>query len=346
VPADAILSRNAASPDQVRELQQSLRALGYHRSSITGVWGAGTDAAVAALRYDLLHNDGSDSEDPQAAAPVPMTSFNADGGVVAAPASGVSSVEPALAACIDALMADGRVGKVPAAADAARANAQVWSTVVAMRSAIAPTPFLLAIFKQESGGRHYQVPVPGDLDNFVIVGQDRNDPAAPQAITSRGYGLGQYTFFHHPLGPAEISGLVDDPTQNALAAFKELRGKFKGAVVTGDKATSADDRLAEHPLLSLRECIYPTPDARRFIDCQACAAKARKVDIKPGDPVFEGSKLAWAPTQYYASASYVGVPDRADFPCDWPYAVRRYNGSGINSYHYQARVLTNVLHLG
>jgi hypothetical protein len=30
---------------------------------------------------------------------------------------------------------------------------------------------------------------------------------------------------------------------------------------------------------------------------------------------------------------------RAEIPCDWPYAVRRYNGSGINSYHYQVRIL-------
>ena len=26
-----------------------------------------------------------------------------------------------------------------------------------------------------------------------------------------------------------------------------------------------------------------------------------------------------------------------------PYAVRRYNGSGVNSYHYQAQVLLRVL---
>jgi len=31
--------------------------------------------------------------------------------------------------------------------------------------------------------------------------------------------------------------------------------------------------------------------------------------------------------------------------CDWPYAARRYNDSGINAYHYQVRVLRNVLRL-
>lgn len=38
------------------------------------------------------------------------------------------------------------------------------------------------------------------------------------------------------------------------------------------------------------------------------------------------------------------MPDRAAFGCDWPYAVRRYNGSGINSYHYQAQVLRRLVH--
>jgi hypothetical protein len=37
------------------------------------------------------------------------------------------------------------------------------------------------------------------------------------------------------------------------------------------------------------------------------------------------------------------VPDRADFQCDWPYAVRRYNGGGPNSFNYQAIILLNLL---
>ena len=37
-----------------------------------------------------------------------------------------------------------------------------------------------------------------------------------------------------------------------------------------------------------------------------------------------------------------GVPDRAEFGCDWPYAVRRYNGSGPDSYHYQTTILLKL----
>ena len=41
--------------------------------------------------------------------------------------------------------------------------------------------------------------------------------------------------------------------------------------------------------------------------------------------------------------SYTAVPIRKNIGCDWPYAVRRYNGAGMNSYHYQVKVLKNVL---
>jgi hypothetical protein len=78
-------------------------------------------------------------------------------------------------------------------------------------------------------------------------------------------------------------------------------------------------------------------------DCRACAAALPRIDIVRGVPVYDGASLSFQPTQYYQSASYGGVPVRAQFPCDWPYAVRRYNGSGVNSYHYQARVLLNLL---
>ena len=40
------------------------------------------------------------------------------------------------------------------------------------------------------------------------------------------------------------------------------------------------------------------------------------------------------------------IPDQVDLTAptwsDWPYAVRRYNGSGVNSFWYQAEVLLKV----
>ena len=214
-----------------------------------------------------------------------------------------------------------------------------------MRAAAAPTPFLAAVFQLESGGNHFNVPSPTNDDSFVTVGLDHNDSAAPERITSRGYGLGQYTLFHHPPTAEELNTVILDPPTNARAAFAAMRDTFDHAVICADPVTRADDRHAEWPLSPLRICKYPQTDARYLADCHACAAAAGKVNIAPGRPVYPGANLKWEPTQYYPSATYPDVPDRTGFACDWPYAARRYNGGGINSYHHQARVLINLLNL-
>jgi len=201
------------------------------------------------------------------------------------------------------------------------------------------------MFQQESGGRHFRIPSGADGDSFVIVGLDRNDKGLPDRITSRGYGLGQFTIEHHPPSPAEIRTFILNPASNVQTAFTELRKKFDRFVLSSDPARRADDRIAERPLLSLRSCKYPATDTRYLADCRNCAAAARKVDRKRGDPLYRGSSATFQPTQYYADILYRGVPDRAEFGCDWPYAVRRYNGSGVNSFHYQSRVLLNLLNL-
>lgn len=69
-----------------------------------------------------------------------------------------------------------------------------------------------------------------------------------------------------------------------------------------------------------------------------------KLNIDPRMPQYYGAPAADTyASALYAGRSYVNMPDRAAFLCDWPYAVRRYNGSGPASYNYQAIVLTNVL---
>ncbi len=81
-------------------------------------------------------------------------------------------------------------------------------------------------------------------------------------------------------------------------------------------------------------------------DCQGCMNDAGQQSIKEGTTsLYKGSSHKFVPTGYYKCASYDSVPVRKNILCDWPYAVRRYNGSGINSYHYQAIVLRNILHL-
>jgi hypothetical protein len=48
------------------------------------------------------------------------------------------------------------------------------------------------------------------------------------------------------------------------------------------------------------------------------------------------------PTQYHPSTTYKAVPDRSMLGCDWPYALRRYNGGGVNSYHDQYEALQRL----
>ena len=47
-------------------------------------------------------------------------------------------------------------------------------------------------------------------------------------------------------------------------------------------------------------------------------------------------------TQYHKHDRLDDVPERAAIGCDWAYAVRRYNGSGVNSFWYQAELLLKV----
>jgi hypothetical protein len=78
-------------------------------------------------------------------------------------------------------------------------------------------------------------------------------------------------------------------------------------------------------------------------DCANCLVNATLFNITSGvTPVYAGSNMTYAQTQYH-QGSYDNVPVRANIPCDWPYAVRRYNGGGVNSYDYQAEVLLRVL---
>jgi peptidoglycan hydrolase-like protein with peptidoglycan-binding domain len=323
----------------VRALQLDLRALGYLRGSIDGEFGEGTERAVRALQYDLLNNHGA-SRGGDGDAPVAIADFNLIGGARQVTAV-TGAVDQALVGCIAALLTDARVPKLPNAADPVGENAKVARAIAQIRNGVAPSPFVLAILRQESGVRHFCVPVGANADNYIVVGFDHAVAANTDEITSRGYGVGQYTLFHHPPRAEEVADLMRDPAQNVSRAYAELREKLDKFVV--GPSDRAEDRSAEHPLLPLRVCKYAPGDARYLSDCRNCALAVRKVDITPGTPCCTGSASSYHVDQYYATATYRGVPDRADFPCDWPYAVRRYNGAGQDSYHYQTRVLLNLL---
>ncbi|HZP98301.1 MAG TPA: peptidoglycan-binding domain-containing protein [Reyranella sp.] len=328
---------NGSDPKLVKDLQADLRALGYLWRGIDGDYGSGTKSAVRALCDDLINNDGS-STGGDGRAPVAIRDYN-KGRVTGT----VEVVAQNLAACIDDLMMDPRVPKLPRSDVPQQDNARALAAVRANVSRIAPTPFLLAMVMQESNSQHFAVPGKNDEDTYVIVGLDRNDRNGNKdRITSRGYGMGQATLFHHPPRPEELQGFIADPVGNANAALAELRQKFDDNVLG---KYGADDRAAEHPMLSLRPCRYQPGDARYMNDCVACAKSLPSATINTGTPWFVGSSGSYQPDGLYPSADYGELPSRVAFLCDWPYAVRRYNGSGNDSYHYQAIILRNLRNL-
>jgi hypothetical protein len=335
-PGQTLRLGAANDPVAVKALQHDLRKLGYLRAVIDGSYGPGTAAAVKALQYDLLHNAGQGDD---GASPVVLTSYNRKpgGGMCVTAVDGICTQD--LAGVLAALVGNERIGLVPRAPDAKGANAAALAQLSAMASTVAPPPFLVAIVTQESSGCHFHVPASGDEDSYVTIGLDRNDAAHPERITSRGYGFGQYTYFHHPLSHGEVASHVADPAGNIAHAFAELRNKFDHFVLGKN---GADDRAVELPGQPLRLCRYAAADPRYFHDCRACAKAARKRTIAAGTPVYTGASLSYQVTQYYPSTDYKAVPDRADFGCDWPYAARRYNGGGVNSYHYQTHILLNL----
>ncbi len=330
-----VLKRPGTGTDtQIRDLQRHLRALGYLRRGIDGAFGSGTEGAVKGLQHDLLHNDGGGNDGQ---APVRVRDYN-DGRCAAV----TGEVDQGLAACIADMLDDAAFPKLPS--PVAR-NREIPDTLAALPPGTAPGPFLLAILQRESNLKHFHEPRPGDEDTFVVVGLDRNGPEK-HIVTSRGYGVGQFTLFHHPPRAEEVQEIMTDVGRNLQKAAEELRQKFDGFVNGPTSGTQADDRLAEFGTGALRLCKFAAGDPRFMKDCKNCAQEAGGQDIqKDVTPWYDGTTRAYQSTQYYDydRLDFSGVPVRRNFECDWPYAVRRYNGSGPNSYSYQALVLKKLL---
>ncbi len=321
----------------VEDLQRDLRRLGYLRAGIDGQFGEGTQRALRRLQFDLMNNAGrSTAQDGDA--PVRVVDYNRSRVVRV---DGVLTEQ--LAGCIADLLGDDHFPKVPAADNPASENAKAVAALMAIKSPSVPIPFLLAIFAQESDTKHFCVPSVKNKDNFVVVGLDTN-ASDKDKITSRGYGIGQFTIFHHPPREDEVQDFILDVKGNVEKAVAELEDKFQHFVNGNTSGTKADDRMKERGAGPLCRCKHPQDDARFMRDCTACARNARKVNIVAGQtPFYEGSGHVYEPTGYHTVRQYSGVPARADLGCDWPYAVRRYNGSGVNSYHYQCKVLLRLL---
>jgi hypothetical protein len=325
-PGLVVSQGGAATAEQIKDLQLALRSLGYLAGGIDGKFQGGSAGAVSALQYDLLHNDGKGADGK---APVAVNTYNK--GRVAAV---TGECDQNLAQCIVEMINDPKFVRLPISATPADANRTVRTQVASLPSTSVPTRFIIAILKQESDLRHYN-----EADAYVYVGFDRNNEGTQQ-ITSRGYGIGQFTIFHHPPRPDEVTDFMDNAAKNVSKAQKELRDKFDHFVVG---ASGASDRAAEIGNEPLRICKYKPDDSRYLTDCRQCCVDAGSRAIQQGDPYYPGASGTIQPTQYYKLPfDYASIPKRENVGCDWPYAMRRYNGGGVNSYHYQARVLRNV----
>ncbi len=250
--AGLVLKRpgEGASLAQIRDLQRHLRALGYLRQGIDGAFESGTEDAVKGLQHDLLHNDGG-GKDGQA--PVRVRDYN-DGRVGAV----TGEVDQGLAACIADMLDDAAFAKLPAAADPVARNREIPDQLAALTLA-APGPFLLAILQREANLKHFNEPRRGDEDTFVVAGLDHN-AAEKHIVTSRGYGVGQHTLFHHPPRAEEVAGFMTDIGGNLHKAADELREKFNGFVNGATSNTKADDPLDEFGTGTLRPCKFAADD--------------------------------------------------------------------------------------
>lgn len=329
--------RNGVASDQVRGLQRDLRSLGYLRRGIDGLFGPGTTLAVKALQHDLMANDGMGKD---GSAPVKVKNYN-KGRV----SSVTGEVDFGLAQCLSEMLEDPDFPTLPKAEDPAIQNRDVVSILERMSPPGVPMPFLLAILMQESGLKHFHEPQGGDEDTYIIVGLDRNN-ADENIVTSRGYGAGQHTLFHHPPRREEISAFMLDPKRNVMNAANSLHDKFDNYILGRNTSAQADDRVAEIGNRPLRICKYSASDSRYLSDCALCLKDAGFVNIQSGVTTLHANTTeTYQPTQYHSARSYQGVPIRSRIGCDWPYAVRRYNGAGVNSYHYQSKVLLNMTKL-
>src|SRR5262245_1910402 len=174
----------AGTEQQIRDLQRDLRQLGYLKKGIDGRFGPGTLLAVKSLQHDLLNNQGSGSD---GTAPVRVTDYNR--GRVSAV---TGEADQALVGCISDMLDDANFPKLPRSDNPVEDNQRITAEIEQLQSKTAPIPFLMAIFQQESGLKHFLEPATGDEDSFIMIGLDHNQEQQ-YIVTSRGYGLGQYT---------------------------------------------------------------------------------------------------------------------------------------------------------
>lgn len=199
-----------------------------------------------------------------------------------------------------------------------------------------PKPLVLAVLEQESNLMWYR------KDGYPTIGLDYNNKVQPYVITSRGLFLSQRTVFDYPFKQEQLNQ-YDSVEVDLNFVVDLLNLKYDKFIVSKDPKTNDDLRSSSFGSEDLRGCKYETSDSRYKSDCKNCVWSGDLRDYKKDRSVL-GDKKQWVlkSSQYHKIKQYLQFPDYSKFPCDYLFSIRRYNGSGINSFHYLMRVLKHL----
>lgn len=202
-----------------------------------------------------------------------------------------------------------------------------------------PTPLVMAVLTQETNLKWYR------KDGYPLVGLDYNSDE-DYIITSRGLFYSQRTIFSYPISKKEFDSM-NDLESDMEFFFDHIFGKYQNFVVSSSAKARDDLRYSvpEFKDLDLRGCKYEESDSKYMKDCKACLKECPSKDYLMGDSLLGNGRWIIKPTHYHRIQDYEGFPDFHHFPCDYVFTIRRYNGSGINSFHYLMRVLAHLLEL-
>ena len=116
-----------------------------------------------------------------------------------------------------------------------------------------------------------------------------------------------------------------------------MRGKFDRFVIGPDsRLTIAFTEAGSGPL---RLCKFDSADPLYIATASTASSRRELRTSSLGKRPCRWLSDTYQATQHTKSLLRRTCPFRRNIACDWPYAVRRYNGSGPNSYDYQAEFL-------
>jgi len=245
------------------------------------------------------------------------------------------TVTNALVVTMESMVQDPEIGVVYGTKDYEGANSKVELRIKGFSSEEFPQPLMGAILYEETGLRWFRP------DGYPTIGLDFNDKSNPERITSRGFFVSQRTLFKYPVDQSRIDSM--DSLDEDLNFFsRHLENKYKKYIVSSKPSVRDDLRLESFSKSELRGCKYSPDDSKYMIDCKNCVEGLKRRDYPLGVRLAKGSSWKLRKTRYHKRDGYKNMPDFKEFPCDYLFAIRRYNGGGINSFHYLMQVLEHL----